>query len=140
MSVAEVLKRKPSHRFKNTNCPFSLVLKFKQNPNVEDVPCLLDVEWTHNHPVNSLQSLSFKDISEETKGQILLLFKLGFTPGLAYKEFLLKTKESCQTDLELHQVWMALTTLGVETFAWINFRGSRNLLFFAWINFRGSRA
>ena len=103
MNSKEKIKKKPSIRFKNTDCPFSIVLKFKR---AETVPynCVLELEWTHNHPVNSLQSLSFKDIPDHVKKQIFSYFEKGYTPGLAYREFLSKLRLECTGELELHKM------------------------------------
>ena len=74
MNSKNILLSKPSKRFKNTDCPFSMVLKFQSNIN-DGYNCLLEIEWTHNHPVNSLQSLSFKDIRKDVATKINELFE-----------------------------------------------------------------
>ena len=102
MNSKNVLLSKPSKRFKNTDCPFSLVLKFKSNTN-DGYNCLLEFEWIHNHPVKSLQSLSSKDIRKDVATEINDLFEKGYTPGLAYREFLREVKSCTTNDLEFHK-------------------------------------
>lgn len=105
MNANEVKRKTPSKRFKNTDCPFSLVLRFLRTSCdvVSDFNCILDLEWTHNHPTQSLQALSFKDVAKSTQDEIYKLFEKGFTPGLAYREFWRLAKESCSTETELHK-------------------------------------
>ena len=104
MNSKEVVESKPSKRFKNTDCPFTMVLEFIRNPESE-LNCVLEMEWIHNHPTKSLQALSFKDINPNVKTEMFTLFDKSFTPGLAYKEFWRRTKESC-TNNELNLLTM----------------------------------
>ena len=101
MNPKEVLRKKPSKRLKNTNCLFSMVFKLKRIPS--DFPCLIDLEWNHNHSVQALQSLSFKDIPLDIRDRIKGMFENGYTPGLAYKEFFKGLKSRCSDEIELHQ-------------------------------------
>ncbi|XP_066933770.1 uncharacterized protein [Clytia hemisphaerica] len=101
-----IRKQKPSKRFKNTDCPFSLCLKFKKHNDTtsHDFNCNINLEWNHNHPTRSLQALSFKDIQKSTQADIAKLFDQGFTPGPAYREFWRLIKEVCSNELELHKL------------------------------------
>ena len=81
----DVLKQNPSKRFKNTHCPFKLSARIEKRSTL--YPCKIKIEWTHNHPVKSLQALSFKDVSEEAKNIIYGYFENGMTPGSAHKEY-----------------------------------------------------
>ena len=101
MSPAEVLSLKPCKRIKNTNCPFSMVIKLSKNPSLCDT--LINLEWNHNHAVTSLQSLSFRDIPKEVTEQIQILFKAGMLPGSAHREFMRQLKSECKSDLEYHK-------------------------------------
>ena len=101
MNPKEVLRKKPSKRLKNTNCPFSMVFKLKRIQS--NFPCLIDLEWNHNHPVQALQALSFKDISLDIRDRIKGMFENGYTPGLAYKELFKTLKSRCSDEIELHQ-------------------------------------
>ena len=56
----------------------------------------LYMEYTHNHTITSLQALSFRDISEQTKKNVWKLFDDGLSPGLAYFQFLKQLKDICQ--------------------------------------------
>ena len=60
----QVLASKPTKRFKNTNCPFSLIVRIGRNTEHEDFSSSIDIEWRRNHSVDSLHSLSFKDIPD----------------------------------------------------------------------------
>ena len=53
------------------------------------------MEYTHNHTITSLQALSFRDISNQTKEKVWKLFDDGLSPGLAYFQFLKNLKEIC---------------------------------------------
>jgi len=101
MSPKEVLEKKPSKRFKNENCPFSMVLKQKRSTD-EHFATVLDLEWTHNHAIDSLQVNSFRDISDSTKECINDLFEIGYTPSLAYREFISVMKAETTNDFDFH--------------------------------------
>ena len=100
MPVQGVLQKKPSSRIKSTNCPFSLVLKYKANVS-DEFPVVLQVDWEHNHPISSLHSLSFKDIPDEVSLSIKELFENGYTPAHAYREFLRMKREESKSQTEL---------------------------------------
>ena len=100
MSLNTVLQEKPSKRIKNTNCSFSLAIKLlkaaiQYNSEIE-------IEWNHNHPVQALHSLSFKDIAESTLERINSMFKNGLLPGAVHKELMRQLRSECKTDLEYH--------------------------------------
>ena len=100
MSPMEVLKKHPSQRMKNTNCPFSLVCKLKRTE--EEYPCVVTLEWNHNHPIQALQSLSFRDIPQNVLEEINQMYENGYTPGLAYKEFTKLVMKGSKDELEFH--------------------------------------
>ncbi|XP_066917456.1 uncharacterized protein [Clytia hemisphaerica] len=58
--------------------------------------------YEHNHPVNSLEALSFKRISEEILIEVLNLFEKGNTPSQAYQEFLRTLKLHCEDQIKFH--------------------------------------
>ena len=106
--VENVLSQKPSKRVKNTDCPFPLCLKLRNSPSpesetVDPYPCVVSLQWNHNHPVKSLQALGFKDIPSAVSERIMAMFKRGYTPGLAYREFIRTLTRECENDLELHK-------------------------------------
>ncbi len=74
-----VLCEKPEKRFKNTNCGFSLIARLS---NKEEHNSVLDIEWNHNHPTNSLPTLSFEDIPAEVIVRIKDLFLAGLLPDM----------------------------------------------------------
>ena len=52
----QVLASKPTKRFMNTNCPFSLIVRIGQNIEDADFSSSIDIERSHNHSVDSLHS------------------------------------------------------------------------------------
>ena len=99
----DILGTKPNKRFKNTNCPFSLAVKIGKNAQSAHFPSIIDIEWNHNHAVEALHSLSFKDIPTYVTDKILDMFDNGLLPGAAYQEFLRQLRSECNTDLDYHK-------------------------------------
>ena len=61
-----VLEQNPFKRFRNTSCPFQVtfkVLKVATNGFTWNIV----LEHKHNHPINSLEALSFEMLSEEVR-------------------------------------------------------------------------
>ena len=56
MSLNEVFAEKACKRFKNTNCPFSLVIRLSK----DSCPSLITVNWNHNHTVSIHSHTVFK--------------------------------------------------------------------------------
>ena len=54
------LKVNSSARVKNTNCPFQMIVKIDVKGQ-----CYVDVEWEHNHSVETLEASNFRDLSSE---------------------------------------------------------------------------
>ena len=100
MNPKQLLKGKPSKRLKNTDCPFSMVFKVKRE--IDDFPCVGELAWNHNHPVQALQALSFKDIPAHVIDRIRDMYDHGYTPGLAYEEFMKGVRIECQKEVEFH--------------------------------------
>ncbi len=100
MNPNEVLIAKPHKRFKNTNCQFSLVVRLPRKEG--EYGAELDIEWNHNHPTNSLQALSFKEIPEDVINKINDMFSNGLLPGAAHKEFMGQLRCDCKDDIEYH--------------------------------------
>ena len=88
MNAKEVIKENPSACFRNTDCPFSLCIKFVRHVTTDDdYSALIEIDWEHNHPIDSLQALSFKDIPPDVSESVYDLKKeKGYTPGRAYKQ------------------------------------------------------
>ena len=48
MCPPEILVSKPAKRFKNTNCPFSRVVRLGKDVDAE-YNSIIEIEWNHNH-------------------------------------------------------------------------------------------
>ncbi len=101
--ASDILTVNPSKRFKNTSCPFSLIIRLRKNPEETEMSSVIDLEWNHNHSVKSLQSLTFKDIPDSIVHQIKDMFSRGLLPGAAHKELMHQLRSECKNDLEYHQ-------------------------------------
>ena len=53
-------------------------------------------EWNHNHPVNKLQALNFKDIPPSLVNKIYSLYERYLTPTLAYREYMSGSRNACK--------------------------------------------
>ena len=69
----------PTRRTKNTKCPFSMIVRI--NKEMVEQPCSITLDWNHNHPLNSLEVNTFKDILPETATKVKDYFDRGFSPG-----------------------------------------------------------
>ena len=99
----EILTKKPMKRFRNTYCPFQMTVKVLKITSDKDLlKCKINLEYIHNHPIESLHALSFKSISTETSHKINLLYESGLTPSQAYSEFIQNFRISCDGDLDFH--------------------------------------
>lgn len=83
-------KGEMSLRQKKTDCPSRLTLRVYCNRprNLQKLPvsdhlCEVEITYNHNHPVNSAHSLSFRDISEETKTKFYQYFACGHSAASA---------------------------------------------------------
>ena len=88
----------PSARVKNTNCPFQMIVKIDS-----EGCCSVDIEWEHNHSLETLEASNFRDLSPECTERVLKLFESGHTPATARQQYLKELKESCQDELEFHR-------------------------------------
>ena len=71
----------PSARVKNTctNCPFQMVIKIDLKGC-----CMVDIEWEHNHSVETLEATNFRDISPDCIEKVYKqLSESGHTPSTA---------------------------------------------------------
>jgi len=71
-------------RQKKTDCPSRLTLRAYCNRprNLQKLPvsdhlCKVETTYNHNHPVNTAHSLSFRDVSEETKAKFASILHVG---------------------------------------------------------------
>ena len=75
MNAKEVTKENPSACFRNADCPFSLCIKFVRHVTADDdYSALIEIDWEHSHPIDSLQALSFKDIPPDVSESVYDLF------------------------------------------------------------------
>ena len=66
-------------------------------------PCVIILENYHNHPTQSLEATSFKDLTDLVKEKINSLFELGMSPSLVCKEFLQSLRKDCDDELMFHK-------------------------------------
>ena len=99
------LWKKPSKRFQNTYCPFQMIFKvLKPEFSLQnEYPCIVYIEKSHNHPTQSLEATSFKDLTDSVKERVNGLFEIGMSPSLAYKEFLQNLRAECEDELIFHK-------------------------------------
>ena len=93
---------KPNKRFKNTHCPFNMSVKIFKDYQSLIYPCVIYIEHDHNHPVNALQSLSFKSIADSVASSVRQLFERNMTPSMAYYEYLQRLRQEAENELEFH--------------------------------------
>ena len=96
-----VYEKKPFKRFRNTFCPFQISFKVFKVP-MKGFCCNRNLEHTHNHPINSLEDLSVKMLTEEVKNEVLSLSATGLTPSQAHKEFLRRLMDDYPDNLTFH--------------------------------------
>ena len=70
MNHQELSQKKVGKRFKNTNCPFNISIRLKRKFTESEPTSILNIEYDHNHPVSSLQALTFRDISAATQNYL----------------------------------------------------------------------
>ena len=66
-------------------------------------PCKIQIEWCHNHKIDTLHATSFKDLSEDVVNDIYQYFSNGMTPGTAYKEYVSNLRASHSNLLDFHR-------------------------------------
>ena len=60
-----------------------------------DYPCTIDLEWNHNHPIHSLEAVSFKPISDDVANDVKSYFAKGMSPSVAYNKFIKDLRVRC---------------------------------------------
>ncbi|XP_048589237.1 uncharacterized protein LOC116618843 [Nematostella vectensis] len=88
----------PSARVKNTNCPFQMIVKLDNKGC-----CSLDIEWEHNHSLETLEASNFLYLTPECTERVLKMYESGHTPATARQQYLKELKQSCNDDLEFHR-------------------------------------
>ena len=66
-------------------------------------PFVIILENHCNHPTQSLEATSFKDLTDLVKENVNNLFELGISPSLAQKEFLQNLRKDCNDELMFHK-------------------------------------
>ena len=92
------LKVSPSARVKNTNCPFQMIVK-----NDVKGQCYVDVEWDHNHSVETPEASNFQDLSSECIEKVNKLCESGHTPSTARQQHLKELRATCSDELTYHK-------------------------------------
>ena len=100
MNPGENIKEKSSRRQQNTDCPFSISFKLVKHGQPS---CIIDLEYSHNHPTLAAQVFSYEDIPTDLKERIFTLFSINYTPGSAYRELYKSVKNGCTSDKEFHE-------------------------------------
>ncbi|XP_066936171.1 uncharacterized protein [Clytia hemisphaerica] len=96
-----VLMQNPFRRFQNTNCRFQITFKVLKN-HLDNFPCSVHIENSHNHAIYSLEALSFRTLTEEVKTEINSFFTSGLTASQAYIEFMRNLRHKSEDDLKFH--------------------------------------
>ncbi len=101
-------------RNKKTNCPSSFTLvvqiptksqlvKAESQPHLLSHCGVLKINFSHNHPVKAAHTLSFRDVSTDTKKEMTDLFEMGHSASSARhaheQKLLYETEESKQVTL-----------------------------------------
>jgi len=95
-----------SVRQKKTDCPSRLIIRvYCKRPKVlrmlpvPDYMCEVEITYNHNHPIHSAHSLSFRDVSEETKAKFYKYFECGHSAASARHEHELHLQLSADSTL-----------------------------------------
>ena len=96
-----IIQKKPFKRFRNTFCPYQMTFKVSKIL-FNGFCCEVTLEQTHNYPINSLEALSFKFLTQDVKSEVLALFAKGLTPSQAHKVFVRNLMNECEDDLTFH--------------------------------------
>ena len=111
---SRITQWKKDKRSENTNCPFLISIKIlKENRSNKENTSMLDrellgeveMEFSHNHQLMSLQALSYRDVDPKVKEEAYKLFEQKYTPSLALAKMQedLRHKTENTTDYELQK-------------------------------------
>ncbi|PKY53879.1 hypothetical protein RhiirA4_426357 [Rhizophagus irregularis] len=93
-----------SSRARNTGCTAEIHLRLERWRLETNYPFEINIRFTHNHVINSAESLSFRRVNSEVREKILELFKDGHSPASAkysYEDGLHLSAENDQELVEL---------------------------------------
>ena len=65
--------------------------------------CYVDVEWEHNHSVDTLEASNFRDLSSECVEKVNQLYESGNTPSTARQQHLKELRATCNDELTYHK-------------------------------------
>ena len=65
--------------------------------------CYVDVEWEHNHSVETLEASNFRDLSFECIEKVNKLYESGHTPSTARQQYLKELRATCSDELTYHK-------------------------------------
>ena len=65
--------------------------------------CYVDVEWEHNHSVETLEASNFPDLSFECIEKVNKLYESGHTPSTACQQYLKELRATCSDELTYHK-------------------------------------
>ncbi|CAG8673336.1 19484_t:CDS:2 [Gigaspora margarita] len=71
-----------STRNRDTDCPAKLKIQILKN--TDRYPCIISLNFHHNHPLKLSHVMSFRPVSNETKNALFELFDAGHNPSSAY--------------------------------------------------------
>ena len=77
------IKRPQSSRARNIGCNATIHLRLERRRLPYSHPLEVELKFTHNHIVNSAESLSFRRVKEEVCQEFISLFKDGHSPSSA---------------------------------------------------------
>jgi hypothetical protein len=72
-----------SSRVRNICCNATIHIRLERRRVAFSHPLEINIKYTHNHVINSAESLSFRRVKEEVHDEYLKLFKDGHTPASA---------------------------------------------------------
>ena len=84
MNAAEKVRKRPSKRLKNTDCPFHMSVKERRLEG--EYRFQLNISYDHNHPTKAFHALTFRDLSTDIVEKITNLFAQNHTPALAHRQ------------------------------------------------------
>ena len=78
-----ITKRPHSSRTHDINCTASIHIRLERRNLIHTHPLEINIKFTHNHIINSAESLSFRRVKGEVKEKFVELFKDRHSPASA---------------------------------------------------------
>lgn len=91
-----------SSRVRNVHCDASIEIRL-ENWRIESYshPLEINIRFTHNHVIDSVESLSFRRVKEEVRDRFLELFGDGHSPASAIYSYEDRLHTNAESDQEL---------------------------------------